>query len=73
MIQYTKCNLQYIGETKRRLKDRFMSIGEPPFIDTTSGYTSTAVSRHFLTGNHTEKHMILVPLERLNTDSRWLH
>ena len=23
MIQCTKCNLQYIGETKRRLKDRF--------------------------------------------------
>ena len=23
MVQCTKCNLQYIGETKRRLKERF--------------------------------------------------
>ena len=23
MIQYNRCNLQYIGEAKRRLKDRF--------------------------------------------------
>ena len=26
MIQCTKCNLQYIGETKRRLKDRFNEL-----------------------------------------------
>jgi len=23
MIEYNRCTLQYIGETKRRLKDRF--------------------------------------------------
>ena len=29
MIQCTKCNLQYIGETKRRLEDRnLMNIGD---------------------------------------------
>ena len=29
MIQCTKCNLQYIGETKRRLKDRFNEHRRP--------------------------------------------
>ena len=32
MVQCTKCNLQYIGETKRRLKERFNEhrvIGDP--------------------------------------------
>ena len=23
MVQYNRCNLQYMGETKRRLRDRF--------------------------------------------------
>ena len=26
MIQCNRCNLQYIGETKRRLKDRFNDL-----------------------------------------------
>ena len=29
MIQGTKCNIQYIGETKRRLKDRFNEHRRP--------------------------------------------
>ena len=29
MIQCTKCNLQYIGETKRRLKDHFNELRLP--------------------------------------------
>ena len=66
MIQCTKCNLQYIGETKRRLKDRFYEHRRPN-INACSGYTATAVSRNFLTGNNTENHMILIPLEQLYT------
>ena len=66
MIQCTKCNLQYIGETKRHLKDRFNEHRRPitnPFYS----YTPTAVSRHFLTSGHVEDHMILIPLEHLHT------
>ena len=61
MIQSTKCNLQYIGETKRRLKDR------RPIINPFCSYTPTAVSRHFLTSGHAEDHMILIPLEQPHT------
>ena len=66
MIQCTKCNLQYIGETKRRLKDRF---NEPrrPIINPFSSYTPTVVSRHFLISGHAEDHMILILLEQLHT------
>ena len=31
MIQCTKCNFQYIGETKRRLKDRFNEHRRPNY------------------------------------------
>ena len=61
MIQCTKCNLQYIGETKRRLKERFNEHRRP--IINTSSYNPTAVSRHLITGNHTINHMLLIPLE----------
>ena len=60
MIQCTKCNLQYIGETKRRLKERFNEHRRP--IINTSSYNPTGVSRHFITGNHTVNHMLLIPL-----------
>ena len=66
MIQCTKCNLQYIGETKRRLKERFNEHRRP--IINTSSYNPTAVSRHFITGNHTVNHMLLIPLEKLFTN-----
>ena len=66
MIQCTKCNLQYIGETKRRLKDRF-NEHRRPIINPFCSYTHTAVSRHFLTSGHAEDHLILIPLEQLHT------
>ena len=66
MIQCTKCNLQYIGETKRRLKDRF-NEHRRPIINPFCSYTPTAVSGHFLTSGHAEDHMILIPLEQLHT------
>ena len=66
MIQCTKCNLQYIGETKRRLKERLNEHRRP--IINTSSYNPTAVSRHFITGNHTVNHMLLIPLEKLYTN-----
>ena len=66
MIQCTKCNLQYIGETKRRLKDRF-NEHRRPVINPFCSYNPVAVSRHFLTSGHAEDHMILIPLEKLHT------
>ena len=66
MIQCTKCNLQHIGETKRRLKDRFNGHRRP-IINPFCSYTPTAVSRHFLTSGQAEDHLILIPLEQLHT------
>ena len=73
MIPCSKCNLQYIGETKRRLKDRFNEQRRP--IINTSSYNPTAVSRHFITGlirliicffYHLKNYiLIVIQLERL--------
>ena len=65
LIQCRLCNLQYIGETKRRLKDRFNEHRRPR-LNPTGNYIHTAVSEHFLTGNHSDNHMILIPIETLN-------
>ena len=66
MIQCTKCNLQYIGGTKRRLKDLF-NEHRRPIINPFCSYMPTAVSRHLLTSGHEEDHMILIPLEQPHT------
>ena len=65
MIQYNRCNLQYIGETKRRLKDRFnehrRTIDNP---NTKSKPTSAA--EHFLSSpNHTANDMQLIHIENI--------
>ena len=65
MIQCNRCNLQYIGETKRRLKDR--TIDNP----NTKSKPTTAAD-HFLTApNHTANDMQLIPIEKVfsNRDS----
>ena len=64
MIQCRLCNLQYIGETKRRLKDRF-NEHRRPVLNPTSNYISTAVSEHFLSNNHSDTHMLLIPIEKI--------
>ena len=64
MIQCRLCNLQYIGETKRRLKDRF-NEHRRPILNPTGNYIHTAVSEHFLTSNHSDNHMLLIPIEKL--------
>ena len=46
-----RCNKQYIGETKRRLKDRFNEHRRPVDRSTPSS-RPTAVSEHFLSDNH---------------------
>ena len=64
MIQCRLCNLQYIGETERRLKDRF-NEHRRSILNPTGNYTHTAVSEHFLTSNHSDNHMLLIPIEKL--------
>ena len=64
LIQCRLCNLQYIGETKRRLKDRF-NEHRRPILNPTGNYIHTAVSEHFLTSNHSDNHMLLLPIEKL--------
>ena len=47
MVQCNRCHLQYIGETKRRLKDRFNEHRRP--VDKTNITSKpTTVSEHFL-------------------------
>ena len=64
MIQCRLCNLQYIGETKRRLKDRF-NEQKRPILNPTDNYIHTAVSGHFLSSNHSNNYMLLIPIEKL--------
>ena len=53
MIQCNRCNLQYIGETKRRLKDRFSEHRRT--IDNPDAKSEpTTAAKHFLSSpNHT--------------------
>ena len=66
MIQCNRCNLQYIGETKRRLKDRFnehrRTIDNPNAIS-----KPTTAAEHFLTTpNHTAD-MQLIPIVKVHS------
>ena len=74
MIQCNRCNLQYIGETKRRLKDRFNEhrraidrIDNP----NTKFKPTTAAEKFLSSPNHTANDMQLIPIEKIfaNRDS----
>ena len=67
MIRCRLCNLKYIGETKRRLKDRF-NYHRRPTLNPTSSYILTAVSEHFPGNNHSDTHMSLIPVEKLSNE-----
>ena len=60
-----------IGETKRRLKDRFNEHRTPVDEQTNSSIKPTTVSVHFLCNNHNPTDMQLIPLElvKSNRDS----
>ena len=54
-----RCNLQYIGETKRRLKDRFNEHRRA--VDKTNIKCKPTVSEHFLShSNHSHADMQLI-------------
>ena len=72
MIQCNRCNLQYIGETKRRLKDRFNEHRRTIHNPNTKSKPTTA-AEHFLSSlNHTANDMQLIPIEKIfsNRDSK---
>ena len=66
MIHCLRCNKQYIGETKRRLKDRFNERWRPVDRPTPSS-RPTAVSCHFLSDNHSPNDIELIPLELIHS------
>ena len=69
MIQYNHCSKQYIGETKRRLKDRFNEHRRP--VDNPSNISKpTTVSEHFLTNDHSANDITLIPLHLSKSNSR---
>ena len=67
MIQCNRCSLQYIGETKRRLKDRFNEHRRS--VDKTNIKSKhTTVAEHFLSHpNHCHTDMQLIPLELIHS------
>ena len=67
MIQCNHCSKQYIGETKRRLKDRFNEHRRP--VDNPSNISKpTTVSEHFLTNDHSANDITLIPLELIKSN-----
>ena len=65
MIQCNRCNLQHIGETKRRLKDRFDEHRRT--VDKFNNTSRpTTVSKHFLSNpSHTTTDIQVVPIEKI--------
>ena len=70
LIQCNHCSKQYIGETKRRLKDRFKEHRRPVYNPSNISKPTT-VSGHFLTNDHSANDITLIPLEfiKSNRDS----
>ena len=66
MVHCRRCNKQYIGGTKRRLKDRFNEHRRP--VDRPTPFSRpTAVSDHFLSDRHLPTVMELIPLELMHS------
>ena len=66
MVHFRRCDRQYIGKTKRRLKDRFNEHRRPVDRPTPSSRPTT-VSDHFLSENHSPPAMELIPLEIMHS------
>ena len=58
LIQCRLCNIQYIGKTKRRLKDCF-NEHRRPILNLTGNYIHAAVSEHFQSRSHSDHHMLI--------------
>ena len=71
MIECKKCKKQYIGETKRTLRERF-SEHRQATNNTNHANASAAVPAHFNSPGHSLSDIRLIPLElqKLNDTSR---
>ena len=56
-----------MGKPNAALKDRF-NEHRRPILNSTSSYIYTAVSEHFLSSNHSDTHMLLIPFEKLSNE-----
>ena len=65
MAHCRRCDKQYIGETKRRLKDRFKH--RRPVDRPTPSSRPTAVSEHFNADDHLSTDMELIPIELIHS------
>ena len=66
LVHCTKCNDQYIGETKKTLEDRFnQHLGYVDHRD-----FRQATGRHFNLPGHQKSHMSITVLESINTDDQ---
>ena len=64
LVECHLCNLQYIVEPKRRLKDRFNEHRRPVFNPSDS-YIQTTVKERFLSFSH----MLLIPVENIDMNA----
>ena len=62
MIECKKCKKQYIGETKRSLRERFTEHRQAT-NNSDHANASAAVPTHFNLPSHSVKDMLLIPLE----------
>ena len=71
MIQCNRCNLQYIGETKRSLKNRFIEHRRTVNNPNSKSSPTTAAKHFLLTPNHSSNDIQLIPIEKIfsNRDS----
>ena len=68
MYFYLLIYFQRQDQLQRRLKDRFHEHRRP-MLNPTGNYIHTAVSDHSLTSNHSNNHMLLIPIEKLKNGS----
>ena len=66
LIGCKKCTQQYIGETERTVKERFLE--HKGYVTTRT--MSKATGRHFNLPCHQKSHMSITVLESINTDDQ---
>ena len=75
MIQCSRCKVQYIGETKRQLSDRFGEHRRAIEKAITHRHIDqpTAVSDHFILPGHSINDIELIPLELIHSNRDSIH
>ena len=68
IIQCNRCNLQYIGETKRRLKDRFNEHRRTIDNPNTKSKPTTAAEIFLSSTNHIANDMQQIPIEKISSN-----